>query len=232
MLQRGAQIRQRGKLCVIADVRLVDGRVEKAEAIQGAQLVVGVAGGGISQVAIELAGIDAEDVIGDGRVASQAIRRAGIIPCLGADAGGVGDEDVFVQTAGEQIGVAVVRAPFVSHAINRAVDVAHEQPCFQTAQGDVGVGFVDDEIKIFDEDRSGRKRPGVGGQKRDLFVGRDESAVVRHGQITAFHRRIRPQWRVGSVRNESAGRSAIGVCRQTRRFPKATAAACRGKWPG
>ena len=151
-----------------------------------------------------------EHIIGHGRVAGQAIRRAGIIPRLRAHAGGVGDEDVFVQAGGQQIGIAVVRAPFVSHAIDRAVDVAHEQPRFQSAHGHAGIGFIDDEIKIFHEHRAGRECPRIGGRKGDLFVGRDESAVVGHGQVTAFHRAIRPQRRVGRVRNQSAGRRAIG----------------------
>ena len=61
-------------------------RVEKAEVVPGAKLVVGDAVG-IFEIAVELAGFDAEHAARHGRVAGQTILPAGIKPALSARAG-------------------------------------------------------------------------------------------------------------------------------------------------
>jgi len=210
--ERGAQIGERGELEIIGDAGFVDGGIKQTKIIQRAELVVGHAGGGIIQRAVQLARVDAEHIIRDGRVTCQTIRRTRINPNLGADASGVGDENGFVQSAGQQIGIAVVRAPFVSDAIDAAVDVAHEQTGFKAARRDGGVGFVHDEIKVFHEDGAGGKRPIVIRGEIDLFVRRDEPAVIRQCKVARFQRCVRPQRGVRAVRNDAArGRARGGV---------------------
>ena len=121
-------------------------------------MVVRDTGRGISLVAVQLPRIDSKHIVRHRRVTGQAVRRTRIIPGLRGHARRVGDRNVFRQTAREQIRVAVVRPPFVSHAINRAVDVAHKEPGFQTMQN-IGVGRIGVELKSFDKHRAGWKQP-------------------------------------------------------------------------
>jgi len=58
--------------------------------------------------------VDAEDVLATAGMARQAIRPGGggiTTQSLIRNAGGVGDQNGLVGTGGEQIGIAVVRAP-------------------------------------------------------------------------------------------------------------------------
>jgi hypothetical protein len=55
--------------------------------------------------------------------------------------------DGFGQIGGQQIGVAVVGAPFVGHAIDGAVGVAHQQAGFQ-AQQRGGIALIGCNSKV------------------------------------------------------------------------------------
>ena len=109
-----------------------------------------------------MAGVEPEHVIGHGRVAGETVRLAGIIPGLRGDAAAIGDQDIFCETAGEQIGVAVIRPPFVSDAIGRAIDVADKHARFEAAQ-DSGVRGVGVELEGLHEHGSGRESPVILG---------------------------------------------------------------------
>ena len=58
-------------------------------------------------------------------MAFKALGGGGIMPDLGPHATGVGDANVFIQTGGEKIRLAVVTAPLVSHTIDGADSVAN-----------------------------------------------------------------------------------------------------------
>ena len=98
-LERGREIGEGGKLLKVGDGRLVKCRIEQAELVQSAQLVIGHAGRRIRLAAIQLPGIDPQHVIRRSGVALEAVSRAGIIPGLGLNPGGVGDENGFVEAA-------------------------------------------------------------------------------------------------------------------------------------
>jgi hypothetical protein len=63
--QRGLGIGEGGKPWIIVDGGFINGRAEKANPVQGANLVVGDSLGAISEFAVELAGIDAEHIAGN-----------------------------------------------------------------------------------------------------------------------------------------------------------------------
>ena len=180
-LQRGAEVSQGRKLGKSIDARFVKGGIEQSDPIQCSELVIGHSGGWIGEVAIELAGLDPEHIIGGRRMAGQTIRLARIVPGLGTDAAGIGDEDVLAQTAREQICIAVVGTPFIGDAINGAQIVAHQQPGFE-ASFDARIGLVGDEFEMFNEDGPGGEAPLASGRESDLFVRRVGQAMVGHSQ--------------------------------------------------
>src|ERR1019366_3482944 len=91
IFERGVRIRDCSKFWKTGGARLVNGGTEKSEPVQSADLIVGFAGGGISETAIKLAGVDTQNIASRRRVARQTIRRTGVIPRLRADTGRVGD---------------------------------------------------------------------------------------------------------------------------------------------
>ena len=72
--------------------------------------------------------------------------------------------NVLGDARSDQIRVAMVGAPFVTRAINRAVRVADEQAGFEPAQ-DLRVRVVHGQFKSFHEHRAGGKRPFAFGAK-------------------------------------------------------------------
>src|ERR1039457_602382 len=87
IFERGVRIRDCSEFWKTGDARLVNGGAEKSEPVQSADLIVGFAGGGISETAIKLAGVDTENIPCRRRVARQTIRGTGVIPRLRPDAG-------------------------------------------------------------------------------------------------------------------------------------------------
>ena len=167
--------------------------------IPGAQLVVCDAGIGVGKIAVELARLEAEHIAGGGVVAAEAIQRAGIKPLLGAAAGGGGDENIFRQRVGDEVGVGVVRAPFVGDAIDGVVGVADYETGFEPAQH-VGVRVVHGQGKMFYEHRAAGESPFTRRGKVDGGAG-------RNGDPALLDRAIRPQRRVDGVGEQvGAGR--------------------------
>ena len=82
---RGGGVGQGGELLNVGDLGFVDGGIEQPGAVEGAELIVGHAVG-IAKVAVQLAGIDTQNIIGRRRVTEQTIAGAGIIPIVGVDA--------------------------------------------------------------------------------------------------------------------------------------------------
>ena len=172
--------------------------------IPRAELVVGDARDGVGEIPIHLARLDAEDIPGVGVVASEAILAAGVIPGLRARARAGRDDDVFQQTVREQVGVRIVRAPFVSDAVGGTVGVGDEEARFQSLY-EGGVRLVGGQLEMFHEHRAGGERPLTIRCERDLFIRAVRRAVVRQGDPTLFRRAVRPERRVDAVRNEAVG---------------------------
>ena len=162
--------------------------------IPGAQLIVGNTSDRVRKWAVELASFDTENVAGGGRVATQAIERAGIEPLLRAGAGAGVDDDVFGERVGDEIGVSVVGAPFVSDAVNCAVSVANEETGFESFD-EIWIGVVNRQVEMFDEDCAIGEGPFTGRSEVDERVGRE-----RHP--AGFDCAIGPQRRIDGVRNE------------------------------
>ncbi len=74
-----------------------------------------------------------------------------------------GDGDVLIQSARQQIRIAVIGPPFVGHSVNRPGLLSHEQPCLQpfSLSGDL----VHRQLEMFDEDGSIGKAPLADGQE-------------------------------------------------------------------
>ena len=91
-------------------------------------------------------------------MAAEAIGAAGVVPLLRPRAGRGGDEDIFRERVREQVGIGVVRPPFVSDTVRGAVGVPHEEASFKTAE-QAGIVLVRRKGEVFDEDRAVRKGP-------------------------------------------------------------------------
>ena len=94
-------------------------------------------------------------------MAAETIGAAGVVPLLSARAGRGGDQDIFRDRVGEEIGIGVVGPSFVSHTVSGAVGVAHEEAGFKSAE-QAGIVVVRLKAKVFDEDRAARKSPFAG----------------------------------------------------------------------
>ena len=205
IFERRAGVRHRRQPRVIRDVELAcDGRIKQAELVQRAKLIIRAAGVGVQVIPVQLAGLDAEDVVGGGRVAGETILRTRIVPGLGARPAGGLDDDVLAQTVGKQVSVAVVGPPFVSEPVNRAVGAAHEQPRFQPAPHGL-IQVVGREFKVFHENGSGGEGPFAVGRKSDLFALDERRAVIRHGEPPRLVRAVGPQRRVDRVSDQTVG---------------------------
>ena len=180
LFERNFRVRQMGKLREDAYVGFVDGGAEHSQAVQGADLVIGNAGGRVSKIAVELTRVDAENVTRAWCVAGQAISRTCVIPRPRLDADSIGDEDVFVQVRRDQVGVAIVGSPLVSRAVNRTAVIAHEDLRLQPAARDVGMRFIHYEIQILDENGAVGKLPETRRAQPQLFVGRNGVAAIWH----------------------------------------------------
>ena len=87
----------------------------------------------VGEISIHLVGLQSQDVVGRAVVAEQTLAAARITP--GLDARGPrarGDGDVFIQSARQEIGIAIVVPPFVRHSVDGPVRVSDQQPRLQT----------------------------------------------------------------------------------------------------
>src|ERR1039458_1598920 len=72
----GGGIHQGGKLRITCNDGFIDGGAEQTEPVQGADLVVGHAGGGIGEAPVELTRINAENIAGNMRVTPPSALKA------------------------------------------------------------------------------------------------------------------------------------------------------------
>ena len=144
----------------VLEMKLVEIGIEQAKMNPRAQFVIRSTGW-IDKFAIQLTCLHAENQAGVRGVASETILAAWIIPCLRSDTGGSPDENRFGQVGGQKIGVAVVRTPFVSDAVNAPGVVADEKSSFEAAFR-AGMGFVDGQFEGFYENSAGGEIPFAG----------------------------------------------------------------------
>ena len=127
-------------------------------------------------------------------MAAEAIERAGVEPLLSACARPGIDENIFGDGVGDEIGIGVVRAPFVGDAVDGAIGVANEETGFQAFE-QVWISIVDWESEVFDEDSAVGERPFTGRREVDESVGGQSHPA-------GFDGGIGPERRINVVRNE------------------------------
>src|SRR5437016_14204834 len=112
-------------------------------------------------------------------MAAEAIGAAGVVPLLRPRAGRGGDEHIFRERVREEVGLGVVRPPFVSHTVSGAVGVAHAEASFKTAE-QAAIVLVRRKSEAFDEDRLFRARTLARRRKLKLSAGRlSQSALFQ-----------------------------------------------------
>ncbi len=112
------------------------------------------------------------------------------MPYLRPDAAVICDGDVFIQTGGEEIRLAIIVAPLVGHTINGADRVANQQPRFEPAL--IAGDFIGNELEVFDKNSASRERPFSIGRKADLFARGEGRAIIRYDEPATLRRRIGP----------------------------------------
>ena len=144
-------------------------------------------------------------------MAAEAIGAAGVVPLLGPRAGRGGDEDIFRERVREEVGLGVVRPPFVSHTVSGAVGVAHEEASFKTAE-QAGIVLVRRKGEVFDENRAVRERPLARRRKLNLGAGRQSHPALFQGGIGPERRidRIRNQFGTGSEGGQVLKNGCLG----------------------
>jgi len=141
------------------------------------------------------------------------IRATRVVPGLRSPASHRFDRNRFTQIGLEQFGVAVVRPPFVGHAIDPASAVPNQQTRFKTPL-EGRLGFVGGQLKMLHEDGAIGKPPFAGGGKRDLFPRRIRFA--RNRNPAQLGSAIRPKGRVQIVGHQTAvRRQALNVSEGT-----------------
>ena len=189
---RGGGIGDRGRMQIVRDIRLVDGRVKHLEVVKGAKLVVNSPGGRISEVSVELMCLETQDVACRRVVTEEAIGAAWISPGMNNRFTSRTDNRyVFIKAIREQIGITVIVPPLVGHAVDRAVLVAHQEARLQSLS--LLCQFVDDKIKFLYEDSAVGKGPFTGRDETDLFVGSVRRPIIGQGDPAALQSAIRPE---------------------------------------
>ena len=140
-----------------------------SRAAPGAELVVGGAGFGIEERAVELPRLGPEHEAGGRGVALEALVAARVRPGLRANAVAGPDRDLLVQTIVEQLGVGVIGPPSVGDAVALAGSVDHEQARLEPAAAE-GLRLVVGELEMLDEDRAGGKRPFAVARELDRLA--------------------------------------------------------------
>ncbi len=130
-------------------------------------------------------------------VTLQAFGPARVVPHLRLRRTGRGmNRERLFETGAEQVGVAVVGAPFVDDSVYPSRVVADEEARFQPTLH-VGVGLVHRHLECLDEHGAGRPRPFSGGREADLSLG--------HGNPAQFACAVRPEGHADVVRHEPVG---------------------------
>ena len=102
----------------------------------------------------------------------------------------IGNHNGLIETVGEQIGVTVIRTPFVSDAIDRGVLIADNETRFQPPFGNVRIAKIGCQFKVLHENRPGREIPFASRCKADLLIGSIRSAVVRNRKPSGLNSAI------------------------------------------
>ncbi len=158
--------------------------------------LVGADAGRVGHGPVQLPRLGAQHSAGVRVVAGQAVFPAGVVPGLLARTAILGaDRDVFGQARGEQVGVRIVRAPLIGHAIHAALIVPHQQPRLQPPC-DRGVGVIRGQLKGLYEYRAGRKSPFSVRCKTDL-------GTLGDRQVAALGRPVGPEGDDEIVGNEA-----------------------------
>ena len=199
-LEGGAGVGDVDEFGIAEDFTVVERGVEQSEVTERVELVrrdavrIGV-------VAIELARLEAEHAAGSNRVARQTILAAGIKPVLRARAGGGLDLNRFGEAGGDEVGIAVVRAPFVARAVNVVIRVAHQDARLEAAE-DLRIRVVHGQVEVFHED-------GAGGESPFAIRGKVDDGVRGQREPARLDGAIGPQRRVGRVGNQVIRRHEI-----------------------
>ena len=153
---------------------------------------------GKAKFAVQLPRLHAEHKTRVGRVASETILAAWIIPWLRATPVAVWMGIVSVRFECEQVCVAVVRPPFVSHPINAAVRIADQQARFEAAFR-IRFTSIGRSSKVFTNTVPRGKTPFA--VRREFYF-----LIVRHGNPARFLCAIRPEGNDEVIRNQSRRR--------------------------
>src|SRR5437016_2715373 len=86
---RGGHIRQSDHLRIVWNVSIIDRRIEQSQMIERTQLVICDARGWVIEVAVQLPGLESEDIISGWCVAGQTIAAAGVVPGLRPHSNGI-----------------------------------------------------------------------------------------------------------------------------------------------
>ena len=203
------------------DFKLVEFPVEKTETAPLAKLVVGHTVG-IFEIAVDLARLHAQHAARLRCVAGEAVLPTGIKPALRARAVGGGNRNVLIRAGGHDVGVGIVRAPFVARAINIAAGVADEQARFEAVE-DVWIRVVNGKRKVLNEHGSGGKCPFA-------LCGKMNLGIRRQRHPAKFHRSIRPERRIDGVRNQAVGGLQFFKVGERARLREQLRHRMRGRW--
>ena len=208
ILERAAGITCGSQFRKSSDPLLPQSGIEQPDVVPGAELIVLDTLWKL-EFAIHLAGFDAQHTAGEVGVANAAILAAGVEPVLCFCADGSLDYYRLDQIRCEEIGVGIVRAPFVGDAINGARAVADEEACFEPALL-LRMRFVRREFEMFCEDGAGWKRPFARGLEAYGF----RRAFVWDRDPTRFSSAVRPEGDVDNIGDERRGGNEVASVRE------------------
>ena len=202
LLDRGVRVVERRKLAQRRDRALVERRGKVTRVIPRSELVVRVPGLGEKMRAIALLRVHAEHAAARAIVADGAILSARIKPRLRArGAVGVRDRHILGHGIDDEISVGMIRAPFVTAAIDKTEVVAHEHARFE-ALSLRGIAVIHRQLEVFHEDGAVRKTPLACRREADFFP-------IRHPEPALLVRAIAPQRGVHLVAHKAGGRGEI-----------------------
>ena len=126
VVERCGSIGHSHHFAITSDRGFLNHRIEQADVIEGAQLIVQAARAGIGKVSVELPRLDTQHAARNGSMACDTFLAAGIMPDLRARRSRSGGNSLsLIQTVCRyQIGIGIIRAPFVGHAVYIAVRAA------------------------------------------------------------------------------------------------------------
>src|SRR5205085_1529956 len=203
MLHARGLVINRSRMEKRGDLTLFRRWIEHAKMSKRAELVIGAAGGGVSENAILLVGFQPKHVAGRRIMAEEALLAARVTPFLDSHCPRDGrDAEIFIETGcRKKVGLAVIRTPPIGHTVNFAIRIADEKSSLKSFP--CAGYFVHDQFKILHENGPVRERPFASGGKPDLFGRAVRRTVVREGDPACFDGTIRPEGRIHRKRNKA-----------------------------